>query len=26
VGSHQVAIRLHPEVRATLNVEVTGAK
>jgi ribosomal protein L9 len=26
VGSHQVAIRLHPEVRATLNVEVAAAK
>jgi large subunit ribosomal protein L9 len=25
VGSHQVAIRLHPEVRATLNVEVAAA-
>ncbi len=25
VGSHQVAVRLHPEVRATLEVEVVGA-
>jgi large subunit ribosomal protein L9 len=25
VGSHQVAVRLHPEVSATLNIEVTGA-
>ena len=25
VGSHQVAVRLHPEVSATLDVEVTGA-
>jgi len=24
VGAHQVAIRLHPEVRATLDVEVTA--
>jgi len=24
VGSHQVAVRLHPEVSATLDVEVTG--
>jgi large subunit ribosomal protein L9 len=26
VGSHQVAIRLHSEVRGTLNVEVAAAK
>jgi large subunit ribosomal protein L9 len=26
VGSHQVAIRLHPEVQATLQIEVTAAK
>jgi large subunit ribosomal protein L9 len=25
VGSHQVAIRLHPEVSATLDVEIIGA-
>jgi large subunit ribosomal protein L9 len=25
IGSHQVAVRLHPEVSATLNIEVTGA-
>jgi large subunit ribosomal protein L9 len=25
VGSHQVAVRLHPEVSATLEVEVVGA-
>jgi large subunit ribosomal protein L9 len=25
VGSHQVAVRLHPEVRATLDIEVAGA-
>jgi large subunit ribosomal protein L9 len=25
VGSHQVAVRLHPEVSATLDIEVTGA-
>ena len=25
VGAHQVAVRLHPEVRATLEVEVVGA-
>ncbi len=25
VGAHQVAIRLHPEVRATLDVEVAGS-
>ncbi|MGO8883704.1 MAG: 50S ribosomal protein L9 [Streptosporangiaceae bacterium] len=25
VGAHQVAVRLHPEVRATLEVEVAGA-
>ena len=25
VGSHQVAVRLHPEVSATLEVEVIGA-
>jgi large subunit ribosomal protein L9 len=25
VGSHQVTVRLHPEVTATLDVEVTGA-
>ena len=25
VGSHQVTVRLHPEVSATLDVEVTGA-
>lgn len=25
VGAHQVAVRLHPEVSATLNIEVTGA-
>jgi large subunit ribosomal protein L9 len=25
VGAHQVAVRLHPEVSATLSVEVTGA-
>ncbi len=24
VGAHQVAVRLHPEVSATLNIEVTG--
>jgi large subunit ribosomal protein L9 len=25
VGSHQVAVRLHPEVSATLDIEVTGS-
>jgi len=25
VGSHQVAVRLHPEVSATLDIEVSGA-
>jgi large subunit ribosomal protein L9 len=25
VGSHQVTVRLHPEVSATLDVEVTGS-
>jgi large subunit ribosomal protein L9 len=25
IGAHQVAVRLHPEVSATLEVEVTGA-
>jgi large subunit ribosomal protein L9 len=25
IGSHQVAVRLHPEVSATLEVEVSGA-
>jgi large subunit ribosomal protein L9 len=25
VGSHQVAVRLHPEVSATLDIEVAGA-
>ena len=25
VGAHQVAIRLHPEVRATLNIEVASS-
>jgi large subunit ribosomal protein L9 len=25
VGSHQVAVRLHPEVSATLDIEVIGA-
>ena len=25
VGSHQVAVRLHPEVSATVDVEVTGS-
>ncbi len=25
VGAHQVSVRLHPEVTATLDVEVTGA-
>ncbi|HEX9034780.1 MAG TPA: 50S ribosomal protein L9 [Streptosporangiaceae bacterium] len=25
IGSHQVAVRLHPEVSATLEVEVVGA-
>ncbi len=25
VGSHQVAVRLHPEVSATLDVEIIGA-
>jgi large subunit ribosomal protein L9 len=25
VGAHQVTVRLHPEVSATLDVEVTGA-
>lgn len=25
VGSHQVAVRLHPEVSATLEIEVVGA-
>jgi len=25
VGSHQVTVRLHPEVTATLDIEVTGA-
>jgi large subunit ribosomal protein L9 len=25
VGAHQVAVRLHPEVRATLDVEIVGA-
>ena len=25
VGSHQVTVRLHPEVSATLDIEVTGA-
>jgi large subunit ribosomal protein L9 len=25
VGAHQVAVRLHPEVGATLTIEVTGA-
>jgi len=25
VGAHQVTVRLHPEVTATLDVEVTGA-
>jgi large subunit ribosomal protein L9 len=25
VGSHQVAVRLHPEVRATLDIEVAGS-
>jgi large subunit ribosomal protein L9 len=25
VGAHQVAVRLHPEVSATLSVEVSGA-
>ena len=25
VGAHQIAVRLHPEVSATLEVEVVGA-
>jgi ribosomal protein L9 len=25
VGAHQVAIRLHPEVRATLDIEVAAS-
>jgi large subunit ribosomal protein L9 len=25
VGSHQVMVRLHPEVSATLDIEITGA-
>ena len=25
VGSHQVAVKLHPEVSATLDVEIIGA-
>jgi large subunit ribosomal protein L9 len=25
IGAHQVSVRLHPEVTATLDVEVTGA-
>ena len=25
LGAHQVAVRLHPEVSATLEVEVVGA-
>ena len=25
VGSHQVTVRLHPEVSATLDIEITGA-
>jgi len=25
VGAHQVAVRLHPEVSATLDIEITGA-
>ena len=25
VGAHQVSVRLHPEVRATLEIEITGS-
>ena len=25
VGSHQVTVRLHPEVSATLDIEITGS-